>query len=132
MCAYTLPKTFGPATQNTHIFYLALPYWVILHSFIVVFRLFFKINFFGKIHSGTPSECQTVWIQIRTDTVSALIWVQTVCKGDKKSPLTWKELNIYEVSCIIPSNGRDKSVKFNHSYNDLISIPHHLGQDINR
>ena len=25
--------------------------------------------------------CQTVWIQIRTDILSVLIWVQTVCKG---------------------------------------------------
>ena len=24
--------------------------------------------------------CQTVWIQIRTDVLSVLIWVQTVCK----------------------------------------------------
>ena len=27
------------------------------------------------------SECQTVWIQIRIDILSVLIWVQTVCKG---------------------------------------------------
>ena len=33
-----------------------------------------------KIHSGTLSECQTVWIQIRT---AHLIWVQSVCKGQK-------------------------------------------------
>ena len=25
--------------------------------------------------------CQTVWIQIRPDVLSGLIWVQTVCKG---------------------------------------------------
>ena len=32
--------------------------------------------------SGIPSECQTVWIQIRPpDTLSGLIWFQTVCKG---------------------------------------------------
>ena len=29
---------------------------------------------------GTLSECRTIWIQIRTDTLSVLIWVQTVCK----------------------------------------------------
>ena len=28
-----------------------------------------------------PSECQTVWIQIRPDMLSGLIWVQTVHKG---------------------------------------------------
>ena len=27
------------------------------------------------------SGCQTVWIYIRTDILSVLIWVQTVCKG---------------------------------------------------
>ena len=31
--------------------------------------------------SGTLSEYQMVWIQIRTDMQSVLIWVQTVCKG---------------------------------------------------
>ena len=31
--------------------------------------------------SGTLSECQTVWNQIRTDALSVLICVQTVCKG---------------------------------------------------
>ena len=28
-----------------------------------------------------PSRCQTVWIQIRSDILLGLIWVQTVCKG---------------------------------------------------
>ena len=27
------------------------------------------------------SECQTVWIQIRTDVLLVLIWIQNVCKG---------------------------------------------------
>ena len=30
--------------------------------------------------SETPSECQTVWIQTKTDILSVLIWVQTVWK----------------------------------------------------
>ena len=34
-----------------------------------------------KFLSGTLSECQRVWIQIRTDVLSVLIWIQTVCKG---------------------------------------------------
>ena len=37
--------------------------------------IFLKIN-----HPGPPSECQTVWIQIKTDILLVLIWVQTVCK----------------------------------------------------
>ena len=41
---------------------------------------FFKIKFFNKKISGTLSECQTVWIQNRTDILSILIWIQTICK----------------------------------------------------
>ena len=46
------------------------------------FRLltFFKIKFLKINHSGQPSECQTVWIQIKTDILLVFIWVQTVCK----------------------------------------------------
>ena len=36
---------------------------------------------FSKNLSGISVECQTVCIQIRPDTLSGLIWVQTVCKG---------------------------------------------------
>ena len=43
-------------------------------------QTFFKINFFTKnyFRNTIRSECQMVWIHIRTD---ILIWVQTVCKG---------------------------------------------------
>ena len=46
------------------------------------FRLltFFKIKFLKINHPGPPSECQTVWIQIKTDILLVFIWVQTVCK----------------------------------------------------
>ena len=44
----------------------------------------FKINFYKKILSGTISGYQTDWIQIRTDIMSVLIWVHTVCKGYKQ------------------------------------------------
>ena len=43
--------------------------------------IFFKISFFKKFFSGKLPECQRVWIQTRTDVLSVLIWVQTVCKG---------------------------------------------------
>ena len=33
------------------------------------------------ILSGISSVCQIVWIQIRPDILSGLIWFQTVCKG---------------------------------------------------
>ena len=41
---------------------------------------FFYVTF-SKILSEPLSESQTVWIQIRTDFLSVLIWVQTVCKS---------------------------------------------------
>ena len=38
-------------------------------------------------------ECQTVWIWIRSNDLSVLIWVQTVCKGyqQMKKIVTSKE-----------------------------------------
>ena len=46
------------------------------------FRLltFFKIKFLKINLPGPPSECQTVWVQIKTDILLVFIWVQTVCK----------------------------------------------------
>ena len=38
----------------------------------------FKINFIEKFFQEYD-QCQTVWIQIRPDILSGLIWVQTVC-----------------------------------------------------
>ena len=42
---------------------------------------FFQNQPFQKILSGSLSECQTVWIQIRPDILSGLIWIQPVRKG---------------------------------------------------
>ena len=43
---------------------------------------FFKINFFEKFHLGTLLYgLQMVWTKIRTDIMSVLIWVQSICKG---------------------------------------------------
>ena len=54
--------------------------WVILHAFLSsVDIFFFQVSFSKKKNlSGIPSECQTVWIQIRPDVLLGLIWVQTV------------------------------------------------------
>ena len=41
---------------------------------------FFQNYLFQKILSGTLSESQINWIQIRPDILLGLIWVQTVCK----------------------------------------------------
>ena len=55
---------------------------VTFHAFVVFCCLFSKSDFFTKKNiSATLSECQTVWIKIRTDILLVLIWVQTVCKG---------------------------------------------------
>ena len=82
-------KTAVQEGHHEHIYALTL---CMLGNFCMLFcRLFcfciyfyfiiFLINFFKKNLSGMPSECQTVWIQIRPDVLSGLIWVQTVCKG---------------------------------------------------
>ena len=40
---------------------------------------FYQKLLFKRILLGTLSECQMVWILIRNDILSVLIWVQTVC-----------------------------------------------------
>ena len=45
---------------------------------------FFKSNFLKKNLSGTLAECISVWIQIRTDILFVLNWVETVPKGYKQ------------------------------------------------
>ena len=53
----------------------------------------FQNQLFQKILSGIPSECQTVWIQIRTDRKSVLIWVQACLQMlQKQTALVGKEL----------------------------------------
>ena len=51
----------------------------------------FLNHFFEKNISGIPSECQTVWVQIRPDILSGLVWVQTVCKGYQQTTLVGKD-----------------------------------------
>ena len=50
-------------------------------------NLLCNILLFGCWIFSMPSGCQTVWIQIRPDNLSGLIWVQTVCKGYQQSTL---------------------------------------------
>ena len=62
---------------------LNFAWWVIFHVFSRLL-IFLKPSFFKKnILSETPSECQSVRIQVRPDTLSGLIWVQTFCYGDR-------------------------------------------------
>ena len=51
-----------------------------LHLLFLSSADFFHIH---VIVSGTLSGCHTIWIQIRTDILSVLIWAQTVCKGNQ-------------------------------------------------
>ena len=53
----------------------------LLSNFRLLIVFFFQNHLFRKNLSGIPSECQTVWIQIRPDILSGLIRVQSVWKG---------------------------------------------------
>ena len=56
-----------------------LDYRILLLLFLHTL-LFWHILHFGCWIYSIASGCQTVWIQIRPDILSGLIWVQTVCK----------------------------------------------------
>ena len=49
------------------------------HIGTMFFYVLSSAGFFNL--SGILSECQTASIQIRTDVLSVLNWVQTICKG---------------------------------------------------
>ena len=53
-----------------------------------------------KIISGIPRECQTVWIQIRPDISSCLIWAQTFCKKQSADGDTSRQSVKAECVCI--------------------------------
>ena len=55
---------------------------------------FFSNQFFPKILSGLY-ECQTVWIQIRADILSGLIWDQTVYKGFQQTTVVGNVIKTY-------------------------------------
>ena len=51
-----------------------------------IFACLLILFYFPEIfRSLIPSEFQSVWIQIRSDILSGLIWVQTVCRRQKSS-----------------------------------------------
>ena len=66
-----------------------------LHAeqFLVV-CFFFKINIFEKFFQEYIQIVKTVWIQIRPDFLSGLIWVQIVCKDSKQTTLVGKRLSV--------------------------------------
>ena len=53
---------------------------------------FFQNYLIQKILSGIPSECESVWIQIRPHILSDLIWVQNVGKDYRQMTPAGKEL----------------------------------------
>ena len=53
-----------------------------------------KLIKFKKNTLAISTECQTVWIQIRPNTLSGLIWAQTVCKGYQLTALRRKEVRV--------------------------------------
>ena len=60
------------------IYFIYFVCWVILHAFLLSADCF--LNFFQKIPLGIPSDCQTVWPQIRPNDTPYLIWAQSVYK----------------------------------------------------
>ena len=64
--------------------------------FFYCLLIFFKINL-KKNPSGIPSECHTaVWILVRSNSLSGLIWVQTVRKGYQQMTPIGKELTLLQ------------------------------------
>ena len=90
------------------------------------FRLltFFKIKFLKINHPGPPSECQTVWIQIKTDILLVFIWVQNVCKkaiGKRQNcPLACKELLTGKYFSVQYISYRDIHAYVYHKYSDTL------------
>ena len=75
--------------------------------FSVVCYFFFKttLNF-----SGIPSKGQTVWIQIKPDILSCLIWVQLICKGYQRPTLVSRQ--IYAITAKISRAGPNMTMVF--------------------
>ena len=64
---------------------------------------FFQNQRFRKILSGIPSECQTVWIQIRPDKM-------TVCKCYQQTTLVVRELITRNAFAVLESVLTDQAV----------------------
>ena len=55
-------------------------------------QIFFKSSFLEKFVQEYHNS-QTVWIQIRPDILSGLVWIKTVCKDHQQTTLAGKEFN---------------------------------------
>ena len=77
----------------------------IFHVFVVICWLFSKLTL-KKVLSGTLSECQTAWIQIRANILSVLIWVETVCKGyQQTAKVASSKERVNSIKLLITQNG---------------------------
>ena len=92
-----LQEFFKDEKTKSNVIFDSLLLFNSLSASLVIFHAFLwsadSMTFFQnclKSSRNTISESQTVWVQIRTNKVLVLIWVQTVCKGynsaDDKSP----------------------------------------------
>ena len=95
-----------PACRVYHSLADKVKSWRIFHAFLSSAD-FFQNHLFRKIILGIPSECQTVWIQIRPDILSGLIWVQTVCKcfSSQRTKLDATNIMILSLHYIKSSSG---------------------------
>ena len=75
----------------------------------------FKINFFKKFFQE-HYQCQTVWIRVRNDILSVLIWVQTVCKDYQqtiKVAASKESVNPFSADIFCPENVGASSIYSN-------------------
>ena len=77
------------AEPSVHNVFNLFAYWVILY-FLSPTDFFFSNSTSLKILSGKPPECQTVWIQIRSELLLGLLWVQTILNSYQRTTLVGK------------------------------------------
>ena len=83
---FTTSLIAEPSVQNV---FKLFAYWVVLYFFCLL-PIFPPKSTSLKILSGKPPECYTVWIQIRSELLSGLIWVQAVSNSYQMTTLVGK------------------------------------------
>ena len=105
---------------------------VVLHAFLSSVD-FFLNQLFQNILLGIPSECLTVWIQIRPDVSSGLILIQTVCKiyqQTTKVATSGERVNVCHVLFkLLGEIGRLCSVIVHHFYLDIHCFIHNFRKE---
>ena len=75
----------------------------------------YLLTFSKKILSGTLAVCQTVWTKVRTDVLSVLIWVQTVCKCYQQTTNVDKSREIFGLNIFISNQFIQYNTIVNHT-----------------